>query len=96
MLRFAKLAALLIGKDFGAGFITTAAPRGHDSDGGEGQFPGLRGRRGRAEGLQVLLQPRGEGVHALQHAVRAVRAQRRDVASGAVQAPEDTGVEAVK
>ena len=43
--------------------------------------------------LQVLLQPRGEGVHALQHAVRA---QRRDVASGAAQAPEDTGVEAVK
>ena len=60
MLRFARLAAFLVGKDFGAGFFTTAAPRGHDSDGGEGQFPGLRGRRGRAEGLQVLLQPRGE------------------------------------
>ena len=36
MLRFARLAALLIGKDFGAGLITTTALRGHDSDDGEG------------------------------------------------------------
>ena len=38
----------------------------------------------------ILLQPCGDGVHALQHAVRAVQAQRRDATSGV------TRMEAVK